>query len=347
MNNSKNASRNIVRNRFFEKKHLFLTVKNILQITDSSTISEEFESLEVSDIATVKNANEREITFVNSGQYLKELQNSNAGFCIISPEFLSKIPNNIIPIVSHNPYFAYSQLVNHFYQEKNIDFAGFTSVHRSAEIADSAKIAPNCYIGRNVKIGNNSKIMPGAIILDGCEIGNNCFIGCNAVISFSIIGDNCEIFNGAKIGQDGFGFVNNQGINHKIMQIGSVFIKDNVTIGANSCIDRGAIDDTIIEEQVKIDNLVQIAHNVKIGKGTFIAGCAAIAGSSEIGQFVQIGGGSNIAGHLKIGNFVKIAGMSGVMRDIKDNDIVAGIPTMKIRDFHQANIKLARLLKKQ
>ena len=168
MNNSKNASHNIFRNRFFEKKHHFLTVKNILQITESSTISEEFESLEVSDIATVKNANEREITFVNSGQYLKELQNSNAGFCIISPEFLSKIPNNIIPIVSHNPYFAYSQLVNHFYQEKNIDFAGFTSVHRSAEIVDSAKIAPNCYIGRNVKIGNNSKIMPGAIILDGC-----------------------------------------------------------------------------------------------------------------------------------------------------------------------------------
>ena len=347
MNDSKNASCNTVRNRFFEKKHHFLTVKNILQITESSTISEEFENLEVSNVATVKNANEGELTFVNSGQYLKELQNSNAGFCIISPEFLPKIPNNIIPIINRNPYFAYSQIVSHFYQEKNIDFAGFTGIHRSAEIADSAKIAPNCYIGRNVKIGNNSKIMPGAIILDGCEIGDNCFIGCNAVISFSIIGNNCEIFNGAKIGQDGFGFVNNQGINHKIMQIGSVIIKDNVTVGANSCIDRGAIDDTIIEEQVKIDNLVQIAHNVKIGKGTVIAGCSAIAGSSEIGQFVQIGGSSNIAGHLKIGNFARIAGMSGVIRDVEDNDIVAGIPAIKIRDFHRINIKLAKLLKKQ
>ena len=168
MNNSKNASHNIFRNRFFEKKHHFLTVKNILQITESSTISEEFESLEVSDIATVKNANEREITFVNSGQYLKELQNSNAGFCIMSPEFLSKISSNVIPIINRNPYFAYSKIVNHFYRERSADFAGFTSIHRSAEIADSAKIAPNCYIGRNVKIGNNSKIMPGAIILDGC-----------------------------------------------------------------------------------------------------------------------------------------------------------------------------------
>ena len=168
-------------------------------------------------------------------------------------------------------------------------------------------------------------------------------INANAVISFAKIGANSIIFNGAKIGQDGFGFAHDAGVNHKITQIGIVEIGNSVEIGANSCIDRGAIENTVIGDGVKIDNLCQIAHNVVIGKGSVIAGCTALAGSSRIGNFVQIGGNSSISGHISIGDGAKVAGMTGVMRDVKPMEVVAGIPSMPIRDWHRMNVSLMKI----
>jgi UDP-3-O-[3-hydroxymyristoyl] glucosamine N-acyltransferase len=164
-------------------------------------------------------------------------------------------------LIHKNPYFAYAKIAEAFYETKTAEFSD-KLIHESAKIGVGTKIAPNAYIGKNVEIGKNCFIGPSASIMDGCVIGDNSIINAGAVISFTILGKNCIIFNGVKIGQDGFGFAHNAGVNHKIIQLGIVEIADDVEIGANSCVDRGAIENTIIGQGTKIDNLCQIAHNV-------------------------------------------------------------------------------------
>lgn len=259
-------------------------------------------------------------------------------------KYFTKKQQQMTALLHKNPYFAYSQIADAFYEVKPFEFIPEKLIHPSAKIGEGTVIAPNAYIGKNVEIGKNCFVGPSASIMDGCIIGSNCVINANAVISFAVIGENSVIFNGAKIGQDGFGFAHDAGVNHKIIQLGVVEIGKAVEIGANSCIDRGAIENTIIGDDVKIDNLVQIGHNVLIGKGTVIAGCVAIAGSTKIGNFVQIGGGASIAGHIVIGDGVKIAGMSGVMRDIPAMQIVAGAPSMPIKRFHRLNAMLMKMI---
>ncbi len=209
------------------------------------------------------------------------------------------------------------------------------------------KCQHNAFVGKNVKIGDNCVIGPGACIRDNSIIGNNCQINANAVVSFAVIGDGCIIHNGAKIGQDGFGFAHNNGVNHKVLQIGGVEIGYDVEIGANTCIDRGAINNTKIGNGTKIDNMVQIAHNVEIGQGCFVAGCAAIAGSTKIGNYVQIGGNAGITGHITIGDQAQVSGMSGVTKSIDKGSIVGGYPAKPIREFLRIDVMLSKMIGKK
>lgn len=331
------------RTQFFDKKFEFLTIAQILEITGATLASETDQSQKISDIAILEKASASEISFLHSGPYADKFQASKAGFCFAEEKYLSKAPAGMIVFLHKNPYFAYSRIAASFYQEKKVEYAGEKLIHPSAQIGENTIIAPNAYIGKNVKIGKNCYVGPNASVMDNCIIGDNCNINAGAVISFAIIGDNCSFFNGAKIGQDGFGFAHHQGVNHKIIQLGIVEIANSVEIGANSCIDRGAVENTSIGEGTKIDNLVQIGHNVVIGKSTVIAGCTAIAGSTKIGNFVQIGGKSSISGHISIGDGAKIAGMSGVMRDVEPMQVLAGIPALPIRQWHKVNSKLAQM----
>jgi UDP-3-O-[3-hydroxymyristoyl] glucosamine N-acyltransferase len=344
------------RNNFFEKKFEFLTLKQVLEITDSKINGEHDLNAKIFDIATLQNANQNQISFLNSGKYSQQLSISKAGFCLIEERYLVKAPGNIVLLLNKNPYYAYAKLAQSFYQQKNVEFVNdknrlnyqennLAIIHSSAKIGKEVKIAAGAVIGKNVTIGDNSIIGPNAVIMDDCMIGKNCMINALVAISFTIMGDNCIIHNGAKIGQDGFGFAHNLGINHKIIQLGLVIIGDDVEIGANTCIDRGAIEDTIISKGVKIDNFVQIAHNVTIGQGTVIAGCSAVAGSAKIGKFVQIGGACNIAGHINIGDGVKIAGASGVIRDVPPMQVIGGSPALDFRQWQRLNAKLAAMAK--
>ncbi len=331
--------------RFFNKKKDFLTLKEVLEITDSKILKDYDLSLKINEINTLEKAQKGEISFLNSAQYFNKLQDTKAQFCLINEESAAKSNrDDIIFIINKNPYFAYSQIAKAFYEEKEVDFCE-ENIAKSAKIQSGTKIAKTAFIGNNVEIGKNCTIYPNAIILDNCKIGDNVVINSGAVISFAIIGNNCTIYSGVKIGQDGFGFAHHQGVNHKITQIGIVEIKDNVEIGSNSCIDRGAIENTIIGQGTKIDNLCQIAHNVVIGQGTVVAGMTAIAGSAKIGNFVQIGGKSSINGHITIDDGAKIAGMSGVMRDVEKMAVVGGAPALPIRQWHKLNANLIRLSK--
>lgn len=334
--------------KFFNKKCDSLTLDQVANSIDCKILNQEFASYKVFDLATLDEAGEGDLSFVTSKKYLDSFFNSSAQFCIVCESDLDKLQDSsIILLVSNNPHYSYSLALDLFYEDRVTDFNFDGVAHPDSRFGSDVRIANSAFIGKNVEIGNNCVIGPGAVIMDNVQIGNNCNINANVVISHAILGDNCIIHYGAKIGQDGFGFAHNNGVNHKVLQIGIVEIADNVEIGANSCIDRGAIKNTIIGQDTKIDNMVQIAHNVEIGRGCFLAACSAIAGSTKVGNYVQIGGNAGISGHIEIEDFAQISGMSGVTKSIKEGVMVGGYPARPIKEWLRMDVKLSQLVKRK
>jgi len=344
----------MINNKFFSKTKEFFTLKEVLNITDSKLDVDEHYDLDkkIYAVNTIENAGTDDLSFFHSIIYLEKLLISKASFCFIEAKFVNKVPKTMIAIINPNPYLAYATFLSQFYSDQKPNqndnkISSKAQIEQSATIGCGTIINAGAYIGNDVIIGKNCFIGANSVIGDGCEIGDNVVINALVAVSYCLIGNNVIIHNGAKIGQDGFGFVNNAGKLKKVLQLGIVEIGDDVEIGANSCIDRGAIANTIIGKQVKIDNLVQIGHNVIIGEGTVIAGCSGIAGSTKIGRFVQIGGSAKINGHIEIGDGAKIAGGSGVVKSVNAMQIVGGFPAMPIKDWHRINIKQLQMLKKK
>ena len=306
------------------------------------------EDKEIFNICSLSSAGSNNLSFVSNKKYLQEFRNSKAGACIVPMNFEDVDNKEIILLKSANPYFSYAKAIDLFYTKgKKFD----SKTMPSAYISSSAIIGKNCYIGHNVviedevEIGNNCIIESGTIIDYKVKIGHNARIDSNVTISNAIIGDNVVIKPGARIGQDGFGFATNQGIHKKIYHIGMVIIGKDVEIGANSCIDRGSMNNTIIEDLCRIDNLVQIGHNAHVKKGTILVAQVGIAGSSVIGSYCALGGQVGVAGHINIADNVQIAGQGGVIQDIKEAGIMGGTPAVPIRDWHKQTIYLKKLIK--
>jgi UDP-3-O-[3-hydroxymyristoyl] glucosamine N-acyltransferase len=219
-------------------------------------------------------------------------------------------------------------------------------IHKSASLEDGVQTAYGVVIEAGVCIGRDTIIKANSVIGVGSHVGRNCFIDSNVSISHSLIGDKVVLLAGAKIGQDGFGFA--MGVTHqRVPQLGRVIIQDSVTIGANTCVDRGTIKDTIIGEGTCIDNLVQIAHNVVMGLHCVVAGNSAIAGSVTFEDYVVCGGHSCIAGHLTIGHQARISGGSAVMRDVAARQTVAGSPATDIKKFFRSVATIQKLANKE
>ena len=269
-------------------------------------------------------ATEDEITFAADEKMLKNIDKCNAG-AIIVPLMEGLPADRTYITVSSNPRELMPILLNYFkpkiqpFQKQRED---------SAVIDETATVSPiNTYIGHNVKIGKNVVIYPNVSIFEGTVIEDNCIIYSNVTIrEFTKIGKGSIIQPGAVIGSDGFGFVKVNGNNVKIEQIGNVIIEEEVEVGANTCIDRGTIGDTIIKKGTKIDNLVHIAHNDIIGENCFIVAQTGISGSVEVGNNTTLAGQVGVAGHLKIGNNVVIAARSGVTNDVPDGSKMSGFP---------------------
>ena len=330
-------------NQFFEKKMDYGRLEDIVFLTKSEVIGDYDADKKIYSVATLKNAKENDISFLTNSKYIDDLKNTKAGAVFVEKKMTDKVPQGTVALINENPHFAYMLCLEAMYNVPVFERRG--GISRKAHIAWSAKIGKNveiqdgAYIDKNVVIGDNCKICANAVIYHDCKIGDNTFIGANSVISYSNIGKNYIIHNGAMIGQDGFGFVHHKMFNFKIPQIGKVVIGDHVEIGANTCIDRGALEDTIIGANAKIDNLVQIAHGVKVGMGTFIASGVGIAGSTEVGNFVQLGG------HIKIADGVQIAGNSGVAQSIdKPMSAWGGSPVLPVRKWHKLNILLEKMI---
>lgn len=287
-----------------------------------------FPKKKIINVSNLSASNKNEITFFDNLKYINELKKTKASFCLVKKKFESYLGKNCIPIISENPLLDFIIISKLFYPESDNDNCKFKQNVKYKNL-----LKQNVSIDKSVKIGKNFNIGFNTTLKKNIVVGKNVSIGSNCSIANAIIGDNVTINDGTVIGKIGYGFkiINKQLI--FIPHIGCVKIFDNVYIGSNCTIDRGSFSDTIIGKFTMIDNLVHIAHNVKIGSSCFITGQVGIAGSSIIGNNCMIGGQAGISGHLKIGNNVNIGGHSGILDDLKDNSKVIGFPSMTIREF--------------
>ncbi len=283
------------------------------------------------------------ISFFENKKYKTELQSFQGSAVFIEPKFADLVPEHVIALKCDHPYHVWGEFLQ-FSFSGHLNLGKVTGQPQPA--FSSVTIEAGVQIGRDVEIGEGSHIGANSVICDGVKIGRNCHIAANTTIMASLIGDNVIIHNNCGIGQDGFGFA--MGAKHtKIPQIGRVIIQDNVEIGAGTTIDRGAISDTMIGEGTKLDNQVQIGHNVKVGRHCVMASMAAISGSTQIGDYAIFGGQVGTVGHIKIGAHAKIAAQSGIMNEIPDGETWGGTPATPLKQFFREIAVLRRLATSQ
>lgn len=331
--------------RFFDNHGPF-SLQELLRIGGCHLINQNADhSKLIYNVSPLETASDRDISFFSNKKYLESFKNSKAGFCITDEQSAVNSPNHMTLLLSENPYYSYALIASHFYHETPTQIAK-NPVSKFASFGANVVLGHGVVIEDNVEIGESSYIGHNSVIKRGVQIGKNCIIGANVTISHSIIGNYVTILDGVTIGQDGFGFATMFPNHIKVPQLGRVIIHNHVEIGANTAIDRGAGPDTIIGEMTKIDNMVQIGHNVVTGRGCIIVAGTGIAGSTKLEDFVVLGGQVGIAGHLTIGSGAKIAAQSGVISDIAPKQTFGGYPAVPIRQWHKQSIALRKLTEK-
>ena len=303
--------------------------------------------LSITDVKPLSDAGPGHLTFVDNRRYLAQLPACRASACLIAPPFLARLPQPITPLVTKAVYRGFALSLQLFYPTAMRPLAaraGETGlIDPSARIEVGAQIEPGAVVGAEAEIGRGSRIAAGAVVGYRCTVGRDSYVGPNASIMHALIGNRVVIHAGVRIGQDGFGFAMGGGGHLKVPQIGRVIVQDDVEIGANTCIDRGALKDTVIGEGTKIDNLVQIGHNAVIGRHCVIVGQVGIAGSAELGDFVVVGGQGGVAGHIKVGVGARIAGGSHAIDDVPAGARMVGTPARPIREWTKVQLALQRL----
>ncbi|OGT30149.1 MAG: UDP-3-O-(3-hydroxymyristoyl)glucosamine N-acyltransferase [Gammaproteobacteria bacterium RIFCSPHIGHO2_12_FULL_35_23] len=292
----------------------------LAKLIDAKVIGDQ--ECEITGIATLSEAKSGDISFFHNPKYKHQLQTTQASAVILSAKIAEICPTNAL--VVENPYYAYAKLANEFAYKPVVQpgIHPTAIIGKNCQIAKSVSIAPYVVISDEVIIDENTSIGAGSVIGEGCKIGKDCQLAARVTLYHHVeIGDRVLIFSGAVLGSDGFGHANYEDKWYKVSQLGRVIIEDDVEIGANTTIDRGALDDTRVGRGVKLDNQIQIGHNVQIGAHTIMAGCSGIAGSTKIGSYCMIGGGSCINGHIEIVDRVMITGMGAVISSIKQPGI--------------------------
>jgi UDP-3-O-[3-hydroxymyristoyl] glucosamine N-acyltransferase len=305
----------------------------------------------IGNIAPLDTAGAADITFLDDAKYLGELTATRAGACLVAPRFQAAAPAALPVLISREPYRAFVAVARALFPAAlrptslfgESGRAASAQVHPSARIEAGVSIDPLAVIGPGAQIGAGTVIAAGAVIGPQVCVGRECAIGAGATVLYALIGDRVIIHAGTRIGQDGFGYLPSPGGHQKIPQTRRVIIQDDVEIGANTTIDRGSTRDTIIGEGTKIDNLVQIAHNVMIGRHCLIAGQTGISGSAKVGDFVMMGGKVGIADHVTVGAGATLYAQAGLMSDAPAGARWVGSPAQPVRDFMKGVTALRRL----
>ena len=300
----------------------------------------------IDSVSTLQNARPGSISFLANYRYKRFLVNTHASAVILREDALQDCP--VAALVADDPYLAYAKVVDLLTLEPESPPVGIhpsAVVAPTAEIHHTASVGPQCVVERGVRIGPNVVLGPGCVIEQDSQIGEGSRLMARVIICHNTtIGEFCMVQPGAVIGSDGFGLANDNGVWVRIRQLGRVKIGNHVDIGANTTIDRGALEDTILEDGVKLDNQIQVGHNVRIGAHTAIAGCVGIAGSANIGAHCAIGGAAGIAGHLDISDRVTITGFSRVNTSVKaPGSYTSGTPLQATHEWQKNSARFRHL----
>ncbi len=304
---------------------------------------------EVHTLSKIEDGTTGSLTFLSNPKYENFIYTTQASITIVNHDFVSEKPIHTTLIKVEDAYLAFTKLLEFYAQSKDykVGIEQPSFLHETVKHGENLYVGSFSYIDKDVVLGNNVKIYPNSFIGENVKIGNNVTVFAGAKIhSDSIIGNNCVIHAAAIIGADGFGFVPTQdGSFKKIPQIGNVILEDDVDVGAGTTIDRATMGSTIIRCGVKLDNQIQVGHNVEIGEHTVIAAQTGIAGSTKIGKYCVIGGQVGIVGHIIIGNKVKIQGKSGITKNLKDGEVVQGNPAFGYADYYKSYAEFKNLPK--
>lgn len=313
-----------------------------LEVQLPSAVSDQ---LAIADVSAPESAAHEHLIFCVGKGAAAQVWSSRAGFCFVDLAFTAEAPEGMVLIRVPSPLQAFAAVAAWLYPEHaSVNWDGSDRVHKTATLEDSVQVSPGDTIGSYAQIGERTRVGPNAVIGPGVIVGRDCEIGANVTITHSLVGDGVVVLPGAQIGQAGFGFASGSTGHTKVPQLGRVILQDRVEIGACTTIDRGALGDTVIGEGTKIDNLVQIGHNCRIGRHCVIVGQVGMSGSCELGDFVVLGGQVGLADHVKIGDGARLAARSAMAPgELPGGQDYGGAPAIPVRDWRRQMAAYAML----